>query len=173
MSKRISKLARHLRNLATRLEKTGHSEAVAPEEGKLFRTFNGSVVYVLEIDPENGEGRCVVLRGGHNASPARGEVPGENYVVDSQGWYTFGLSDKKYLNIELVMSLMESIPANLDLPEGTAAKLDEVAEDVEISEGDLLAIENMLDELDDSPAPDSDSLESGTDTPDGNNPERI
>ncbi|MFM7148405.1 MAG: hypothetical protein ACKO23_01045, partial [Gemmataceae bacterium] len=86
MATRIQQIVRDLEHALESLRRYADKEAVAPEQGGFFRTFNGSFVYVTEMD-DDGDGRCVVLRGGHGVSSARGEKPGESYLVCDDGYY--------------------------------------------------------------------------------------
>jgi hypothetical protein len=84
-------------------------EAVPPVPGKLFWTFNGSVVYLTKIDSD-GDGIAVVLKGGHGVDRAKGEEPGESYYVDEDGYFKSTEPGRVTL-----MSLRQMIP--FDLPE--------------------------------------------------------
>jgi hypothetical protein len=59
---------------------------VAPMRGCFYKTLNGSYVYCFKLDSD-GDGRMVVLKGGHDVSTKSGEEPGETYYVDEEGYY--------------------------------------------------------------------------------------
>jgi hypothetical protein len=59
---------------------------VAPEAGAFFWTGNRSLVLVLAIDSD-GDGRVLVVEGGHGDSCARGDHPGSCYLVNASGHF--------------------------------------------------------------------------------------
>jgi hypothetical protein len=86
-------------------------QASAPAPSRFFRTFNGSIVYCSRVD-DDGDGVMVVLKGGHGLSGARGEEPGEQYFVDTDGYYK-----ESEPSVRTVMSLCDEL--DLALPDGT------------------------------------------------------
>jgi len=113
---------RNLRRALKILEPFQDKEAVPPKKGRHFRTFNGSVVYVVRMDSD-GEGSVVVLKGGHKSS-ARGEKPGEEYMIDAEGYYR---SDTP--GAEMAMSLLEMLPIDLNQYSSVADAVEDDDED--------------------------------------------
>lgn len=145
---RLQKLVKRLRRMAGQIETFGNRMPLVPQEGKMYRTFNGSVVFVLAIDID-GEGKCVVLRGGHGMSPTKGESVGDTYMVTPSGWYSFGDLDEGHIIApELVMSLMEEIKIDLDAMQPIMEQ-DVFNEEVVISADEQALIDELLDSLDD------------------------
>ncbi|HOC44104.1 MAG TPA: hypothetical protein PKJ99_13900 [Thermoanaerobaculales bacterium] len=100
----------------------GDFEPVPPEGGRLFKTLNNSIVYVLRlkddpaldgVDPDVLTGldfmRAVVLVGGHKISASSGEHAGETYHLDREGYYYCSSPCP-----ELVLSLKEVLPVNIE-----------------------------------------------------------
>jgi hypothetical protein len=105
---KIGEAVRNLRRALEALEPYEYKEAVPPKKHRHFKTFNGSVVYIVKTDSD-GDAYAVVLRGGHKCSSARGEKPGEQYVVDDEGYYKTSSP-----GAEMSMSLLEEIDLDLD-----------------------------------------------------------
>lgn len=83
---RIREAIDNLREALETLEPYQDANCAAPEEGCLFKTLNGSLVYVVNID-NDGDGHCVVLQGGHGRAGLAGEQAGESYWVDAHGFF--------------------------------------------------------------------------------------
>lgn len=82
----IQKAIATLSDAVDSLKKYQDASPVFPEEEKLYRTFNDSIVYVISVD-DSDEGSVIVLRGGHGIANKPGEKPGETYAVDPDGFY--------------------------------------------------------------------------------------
>ncbi len=108
----IKQTVRHLEKVLATLKKYEDMETVEPEVNCLYRTLNGSVVYVYRPDndfddlDDEDEFNCVVLKGGHKnkMSYSDGAEPPETYTVDSRGVFK-----NDYPCPEMVMSLKEKI----------------------------------------------------------------
>ncbi len=102
---RLDDLIDHLESLLITLKR--HRRAVAPEEGRFFSTLNDSVVFVYTVD-EEGDAQAIVLKGGHGLGSCMGEMPGESYLLDSEGYYK---SD--HVDLRMVMSLAKKLSTKL------------------------------------------------------------
>ncbi|MBP3960793.1 SMI1/KNR4 family protein [Gemmata sp. G18] len=77
-----------------------------PELGRLFRTRNGSIVYVRAVDSTCGE--VVILIGGHDfPRDLPGQYPGQAYRVNRNGLY----EGPCIWDFRLRLSLVELLPA--------------------------------------------------------------
>jgi hypothetical protein len=104
----IKDAVRNLRRALKTLEPFQDEQPIPPRKGKLYETFNGSVVYLLGIDDDD-DGLVVVLKGGHRCSGSLGEKPGEQYYVDEEGYFRTDTP-----GVETVMSLRRILPVDLD-----------------------------------------------------------
>ena len=100
MSKVTATLKR-LKRIVVTLEQFKDTEAAVPEDGCLYQTFNGSLVYVFK--DLYGEIFGVVLKGGHGINHSRGAKAGETYSLDEDGY------SERYEGEELVMSLANKL----------------------------------------------------------------
>jgi len=100
MSKVTATLKR-LKMVVATLEQFKDTEAVVPEDGCLYQTFNDSLVYVFKDSDGNIYG--VVLKGGHGINHSRGTNAGETYSLDEDGYC------ERYEGEELVMSLARKL----------------------------------------------------------------
>ncbi len=102
---RLDDLINHLESLLHTLKR--HRRAVRPEVGRFFTTLNDSIVFVYSMDPD-GEAQAVVLKGGHGLGSCMGEMPGESYVLDCDGYYK-----SEHMDLRMVMSLAKKLNTKL------------------------------------------------------------
>lgn len=103
---------------------------VAPEAGTFFWTGNRSLVLVLAIDSD-GDGRALVVEGGHGDSCARGDYPGSCYLVNASGHFRSDspISSLFGMDLQEKAELEFAAPNPLALtPDGTFAWLWQMVE---------------------------------------------